>query len=58
MSRVRYDGAKGKLTVLADSCLYAQSAIKVCRRTDVRFSITVRLRKNLRNLIEAIPSSG
>ena len=55
---MRYDGAKGKLTVLADSCLYAQSAIKVCRRTDVRFSITVRLRKNLRNLIEAIPSSG
>ena len=31
--------------------------VQVCRKTDVRFSITVRLHQNLRNLIEAIPES-
>ena len=32
--------------------------VQVCRKTDVRFSITVRLRQNLRDLIEAIPEAG
>ena len=57
VSRVRYAGAKGQLTVRADSGFYTHGVVKVCRKTDVRFSITVRLRRNLRNLIEAIPES-
>ena len=55
MSRVRYAGASGQLTVRADSGFYTHALVQVCRKTDVRFSITVRLRQNLRNLIEAIP---
>ena len=57
VSRVRYAGAKGQITVRADSGFYTHGVVKVCRKTDVRFSITVRLRQNLRNLIEAIPES-
>ena len=57
VGRVRYAGAKGRLTVRADSGFYTHSVVQVCRKTDVRFSITVRLRQNLRNLIEAIPES-
>ena len=30
-------------------------AVAVCRKTKVRFSITVRLHQSLRNIIEAIP---
>ena len=41
----------------ADSGFYNHAVVQVCRKTDVRFSITVRLRRNLRNLIEAIPES-
>ena len=55
VSRVRYAGAKGQLTVRADSGFYTHPVIRVCRQQGVRFSITVRLRQNLRNLIEAIP---
>ena len=58
VSRVRYAGAKGQLTVRADSGFYNHAVIQVCRKTDVRFSITVRLRQNLRDLIEAIPEAG
>ena len=54
VSRVRYAGAKGQLTVRADSGFYNHAVVQVCRKTDVRFSITVRLRQNLRDLIEAI----
>ena len=31
--------------------------VQVCRKTDVRFSITARQHKSLRNLIEAIPEA-
>ena len=57
VSRVRYGGASGQLTVRADSGFYTHGVVQVCRKTDVRFSITVRLRQNLRNLIEAIPEA-
>ena len=57
ISRVRYAGARGPLTVRADSGFYTHTVVQVCRKTDVRFSITIRLRRNLRNLIEAIPES-
>ena len=57
LSRVRYAGAKGQLTVRADSGFYTHSVVQVCRKTDVRFSITVRLHRSLRDLIEAIPEA-
>ena len=55
MSRVRYAGASGQLTVRADSGFYTHAVAAVCRRMDVRFSITIRQRQSLRNLTEAIP---
>ena len=55
VSRVRYAGASGQLTVRADSGFYTHAIVAVCRRTGVRFSITVRQHAHLRNLIEAIP---
>ena len=55
ISRVRYAGAKGQLRVLADSGFYTHTVVSVCRKTDVRFSITVRLHSGLRDLVEAIP---
>ena len=55
VSRVRYAEAQGQLTVRADSGFYTHSVVSVCRKMDVRFSITIRQHKSLRNLIEAIP---
>ena len=55
ISRVRYAGATGPLTVRADSGLYTHGIVAVCRKMDVRYSITVRRHAQLRNLIEAIP---
>ena len=52
---MRYAGAKGQLTVRADSGFYTHAVVQACRKMKVRFSITVRLRQNLRDLIEAIP---
>ena len=57
VSRVRYAGATGQLTVRADSGFYTHAVVQVCRKTGVRFSITVRQHQSLRNLIEAIPES-
>ena len=55
VSRVRYGGARGQLTVRVDSGFYTRAVVAVCRRMNVRFSITIRQRTRLRNLIEAIP---
>ena len=55
--RVRYAGATGPLTVRADSGFYTHAMVAVCRKMDVRFSITVRSTQSLRNLIEAIPET-
>ena len=57
VGRVRYVGARGQLTVRADSGFYAHALVAVCREMDVRFSITVRQHARLRNLIEAIPET-
>ena len=54
----RYCGARGQLTVRADSGFYTHAVVAVCRRMDVRFSIAIRQRTRLRNLIEAIPEAG
>ena len=57
VGRVRYAGARGRLTVRADSGFYAHAIVAVCRKMDVRYSITIRQHKSLRNLIEAIPET-
>ena len=57
VGRVRRAGATGQLTVRADSGFYAHALVVVCREMDVRFSITIRQHKSLRNLIEAIPEA-
>ena len=57
VGRVRYAGASGRLTVRADSGFYAHGVVSVCRKLGLRFSITVRQHKSLRNLTEAIPEA-
>ena len=55
VSRVRRAGATGPLTVRADSGFYNHDIVVACRDKGVRYSITVRQHRSLRNLIEAIP---
>ena len=50
VGRVRYCGARGQLTVRADSGFYTHAVVAVCRRMDVRFSIAIRQRARLHNL--------
>ena len=57
VGRVRHAGATGQLTMRADSGFYTHAIVGVCRKLDVRFSITVRQHQSLRNLIEAIPEA-
>ena len=58
VGRVRYAGARGQLTVRADSGFYTHSIVALCRKMKVRFSITVRQHAQLRKLIEAIPEDA
>ena len=60
MARLRLSiGATGQLTMRAVSGFYIPSCVvSVCRKTKVRFSITIRQRASLRNLIEAIPEDA
>ena len=55
--RVRYAGATGPLTLRADSGFYNHAVVAACRDKSVRFSITVRQRQSVRNIIEAIPEA-
>ena len=55
ISRVRYAGAAGPLTMRADSGFYTHPMVAACRKMKVCFSITVRQHPQLHNLIEAIP---
>ena len=55
---MRYGGARGQLTVRADSGFYTHDVVFACRETRVRFSITIRQHQSLRNLIEAIPEDA
>ena len=57
VGRVRHAGARGQLTVRADSGFYAHALVAACRKMDVRFSITIRQHVRLRNLIEPIPET-
>ena len=47
VGRVRYAGANGRLTLRADSGFYTHGVVSVCRKMDVRFSITIRQHKSL-----------
>jgi hypothetical protein len=58
VSRVRYAGATGQLTMRADSGFYSHSVVAMCRRLQVRYSVTIRQHKGLRALIEAIPADA
>ena len=58
VGQVRYAGANGRLTLRADSGFYTHGVVSVCRKMDVRFSITIRQHKSLHNLIEAIPEDA
>ena len=58
LGRVRSAGAKGQITVRADSGFYTHSVVSVCHKLDLRFSSTIRQHKSLRNLIEAIPEAA
>ena len=53
--RVRYQGAAGLFTVLAANCRYTHAVAADHCDKGVRFSITVRQRRNVRNNIAAIP---
>ena len=57
VSRVRYAGATGQLTVRADSGFYNHDIIAACRDKSVRYSITVRQHQSVRNIIEAVPEA-
>ena len=59
VSRVRHAaGPAGSSPMRADSGFYTHAVAAVCRRMDVRFSITIRQHKSLHNLIEAIPEDA
>ena len=45
VGRVRHAGAKGQLTVRADSGFYTHAIVAVCHKMDVRYSITIRQHK-------------
>jgi Transposase DDE domain group 1 len=58
VSRVRHAGATGQLTMRADSGFYSHSVVAMCRSLRVRFSITARVHRGMRALIEAIPDEA
>ena len=59
VGRVRYGGARGQLTVRADSGFYAHTVVAACREMDVRFSITIRQHKSLRLIVRRVkPTPG
>jgi hypothetical protein len=58
IERVRAAGAGGPLTLRADSGFYSEKVVSACRRRDVRFSLTVRLHKRLKERIAALPEEA
>ena len=58
INRVRRAGARGELTVRADSGFYAHAVVTAARKRGVRFSITIRQSASLRRVIEAIPQDA
>jgi hypothetical protein len=58
ITRVRAAGASGELTMRADSGFYAHEVVAAARRHRVRFSITARLHRELRERIAALPDEA
>jgi hypothetical protein len=58
VSRLRHAGVTGQLCVRADSGFYAWEVISMCRALRVRYSVTARVHRGLRALIEAIPEEA
>jgi Transposase DDE domain group 1 len=58
IGRVRAAGASGPLTLRADSGFYARTVVAACQRHDVRYSITAKLTKAVRRVIEQIPADA
>ena len=59
VGRVRYAGANGLTTRYGPTAgSYTHGVVSVCRKMDVRYSITIRQHKSLHNLIEAIPEDA
>ncbi len=56
-ARVRAAGASGPVVMRADSGFSNTRVVGACRRADVRYSITVKMSKGLRKVIEAIPEA-
>jgi hypothetical protein len=58
ITRVRAAGACGPLTLRADSGFYNKKVVEACRKRGVRFSITMRIHKNLRATLAALPEEA
>jgi hypothetical protein len=58
VSRVRHAGARGLLTLRADSGFYSKAVLTTCRRAGVRFSATARMDKAIQRAIAAIPEEA
>src|SRR5829696_6273047 len=56
--RVRRAGATGELTMRADSGFWSAKTIRACRRHQLRYSITVRQTKPIRQAIQAIDEAA
>ena len=57
-ARVRRAGASGELTMRMDSGFWSQGTIRACRRHRIRYSITVRQTKPIRQTIAGIDEAA
>jgi len=58
VQRVREAGARGEITLGADSGFCSHKVVRPCHRRDVRFSITIPLHKRLHQTIAALPEEA
>jgi len=56
--RLRRGGVTGPLVLRADSGFYTYAVVEACRKANARFSITVVLQSNVREVIETIPEEA
>jgi DDE family transposase len=58
LSRVRQAGARGALTLRADSGFYTGAVVSACRRSGVAFSITARKNTSILRAVAALPEQA
>src|SRR5665811_44891 len=58
LGRVRTAGARGPVTVRADSGFFGRPLLAACRAADVRFSVTVRMNSYLRGAVDDIDEAA